>query len=375
MVRKVPVDFLLPGMVTGTAIYNDDGHVLLASGVTLTVSYIRRLHEMGFPSVVIDDEITEGIIVADVIKESTRVQALKQIKETFLLFKEKTSHEKMNVVKLNDLVEDIIEQITNNNDIICNLSEIRSVDNYLYAHSVNVCVLSIMTGLSLGYNHYKLNELAIGALLHDIGKARIPYEILNKPGELTKEEFELIKKHPAYSLEILKDNCSVSSIARMVAYRHHEKFNGEGYPEGIEGSKFFEEAQIVGMVDIYDAIVSDRCYRKGMPPNEAYEYISGSGDFYFSYYLVKHFLAQVAAYPVGSFVRLSTGEIALVVETHKYCSLTPKVRILFHPDFSPVAEPKEIDLYQSTGKSITKVFTETEISNLLMKNKLPFNAV
>jgi len=137
---------------------------------------------MGFPSVVIDDEITEGIIVADVIKESTRVQALKQIKETFLLFKEKTSHEKMNVVKLNDLVEDIIEQITNNNDIICNLSEIRSVDNYLYAHSVNVCVLSIMTGLSLGYNHYKLNELAIGALLHDIGKARIPYEILNKPG-------------------------------------------------------------------------------------------------------------------------------------------------------------------------------------------------
>jgi HD-GYP domain-containing protein (c-di-GMP phosphodiesterase class II) len=211
-VRKVPIEFLLPGMVTGASIYDDDGHLLLRNGVALIESYIERLRVRGFPSVIIDDELTEGVIVADVIKENTRVQAIKQIKETFMLVGDKYSHAKINVAKFQCLVDSIVDELIDNKNIIYNLSDIRSVDNYLFTHSVNVCVLSIMTGLSIGYDRHRLTELALGALLHDIGKARIPYEILNKPGKLTEEEFELLKQHPKYSLDILRSNYSVSSI-------------------------------------------------------------------------------------------------------------------------------------------------------------------
>jgi putative nucleotidyltransferase with HDIG domain len=133
------------------------------------------------------------------------------------------------------VVTEIIDQLLSNKNILYDLQDIRSVDDYLFGHSVNVCVLSVMIGISMNYNSEQLENLAVGALLHDIGKGMVPYHILHKPGKLTSEEFEEMKNHSKYSLEILRKNDSISSVSRIIAYQHHERYNREGYPQGLGG--------------------------------------------------------------------------------------------------------------------------------------------
>jgi HD-GYP domain-containing protein (c-di-GMP phosphodiesterase class II) len=361
LVRKVPTEYLTPGMITAKHLYADDGRVLLAEGVELNTRYINRLMKKGIPALYIKDQVSADVVVEDVVLDNTRNQAVVQIKQAITHLTKKVADKKINIVNINQTITNIVDQLLENKDIVYNLADIRSVDNYLFSHSVNVCILSVMTGIALQYNRNQLEDLAKGALLHDVGKAMVPYEVLNKPGKLTPEEFDEIKKHPGYSLEILRKNPGVSSVSRIIAYQHHEKCNGEGYPAGLTGKDIMDASQIVGMADMYDAITSDRCYRGAMPPNEAYELISASGDYYFKFDIVKTFLDQIAAYPVGSFVELSTGEIAVVIENKKGYSLKPKLRIIISPDRRIIKPFREIDLIHIKDMVITRILKEQEI--------------
>lgn len=359
--RKVPTEYLAPGMITAKHLYTNDGRVLLAEGVELNKKYINRLIQKGIPALYVKDKISADVVVEDVVLDNTRNQAVVQIKHAITHLAKKVADKKINIVNINKTISDIVDQLLLNSDIIYNLADIRTVDNYLFSHSVNVCILSVMTGIALQYDRTQLEDLARGALLHDVGKVMVPYDILNKPGRLTPDEFEEIKKHPGYSLEILRKNSCISSVSRIIAYQHHEKYNGEGYPAGLRGGDIMEASQIVGMADMYDAITSDRCYRGAMPPNEAYELISASGDYYFKFDLVKAFLNQIAAYPVGSYVELSTKEIALVIENRKGYSLKPRLRIIMSSGHSIVQPFKEIDLFDIKDVVIARILQENEI--------------
>lgn len=363
--RRIPCQYLKPGMELANHVYGSDGRVLLAKGVRLNGAYIDRLAKKGISSVYIQDDISRDIYITDVILEETRVQARNHINKTIKnVCSRLINRDTLNIKEIRSTVSEIVNQLLENKNIIYDIVDIRSVDDYLFSHSVNVCVLSLVAGISLKYGDKELEQLSVGAILHDIGKGLVPPHILNKPGKLTETEFEEIKKHPRHSLELLRTNPLIDSVSRMIVYQHHERYNGEGYPLGKYGGEILDMSQIVGMADIYDAMTANRCYREALPPNEAYELLAGSGNVYFKYEIVKAFLSKVAAYPSGTVVELNTGQIAIVYRNMNGYPTTPKVRVLVDPDGSAAKPFIELDLAGQTQVVISRVLKESEVQHI-----------
>ena len=366
--RRIPCDFLRPGMEVASNIYTTDGRVLLAKGVKLNGLYIKRLAQKGYTSVYIEEDISRDIYVSDVVFTETRMEAIGQIRKTAAnVCTHLVNRDTINIKDIKSSVADIISQIMENKELIYDLMDVRTVDDYLFSHSVNVCVLSVLTGIAMNYNFNQLEQLAVGAILHDLGKALVPPHILNKSGKLSDSEFAEIKKHPAYSLELLRTNPGISSVSRVIAYEHHERYNGEGYPLKKAGDEIMEMSQIVGMVDVYDAITANRCYREALPANEAYELLSGSGDHYYRFDIVRSFLSKIAAYPSGSFVQLSNNQIAIVVKNSSKYPITPKVRLLIEPDGTIIKPFRELDLAGQTKIVIKRIFNEKEVQEVIAR--------
>jgi len=371
--RRVPTTALRPGMKVGHTIYNSNGEILLNSNVILKESYINSLIKMGIPAIYIIDESLPDFFVEDVIDEKTRVETIKLTKKilTETDFTKSPLH-KAHLTEARKSINEIIDQLLENPSIMVNMVDIRSFDDYLFSHSVNVCVLSLITGISLGYNKTKLKLLGMGALMHDIGKTLIPAQLLNKPGMLTDDEFNVIKQHSELGYKILSNNePHIKKISALIALQHHERFNGDGYPQGLKGlpkTEIHEFSQITGIADVFDAMTADRVYRKAHPPFEAYEMLAGSGNFLFDYELVRAFLANIAAYPAGSVVRLSTNEIAMVIETTKGFSLYPKIMIIFDAEEKRLKEPVEIDMSKQNNVTIIKILEYEEIEELKIRD-------
>lgn len=359
--RRVSIDNLKPGMRVGRAVRNSNGQVLLNVGVILNEKYIKRLVLLGIPALYIEDDFLPDINIDDVISEQTRFKAISQVKNLLQAHTKSLGGSRHDNANINSTVNEIIDQLLTNTHLIVNLIDIRTMDDYIFAHSVNVCVLALMTGVSLGYERPKLVHLGMGALLHDIGKIYVPKEILDKPGSLTDDEYNMVKKHPEIGSKLLSKNPRVSSLSKMVVHQHHERYCGQGYPQGLKDSEIHEFAQITGMVDMYDALTADRVYRKAFPTHEAFEMISASGDYLFSYSIVQPFLSNIAAYPAGTLVELSSGEIAVVMSTAKGISLYPKVRILYDAQKKPLSNIIEIELLDYRSVVISRVLKETEI--------------
>ena len=360
--RRVSLDVVKPGMKVGRAITNSNGQVLLNAGVILNEKYIARLKLMGVPSLYIDDGLLPDIQVDDVIPEETRVKAIMQVKELLQIHSRSMGSSAKDTENIYMTINEIIDQLLSNTMLMVDLVDIRTMDDYVFAHSVNVCVLALMTGISLGYERPKLFHLGMGALLHDIGKIQIPKEILNKPGPLTEEEYDVVKKHPELGLKMLAQNPQVSNLSRLVVYQHHERYCGDGYPRGIKDKDIHEFSQITGMVDMYDALTADRVYRKAFQPHEAYEMISAAGNYLFPYHIIEPFLANIAAYPAGTLVELSNGSVAVVLGTKKGYALYPRVRILYDKERRPVIGELEIELLNYRKLVIVRVVNEIDFS-------------
>lgn len=359
--RRVSLNLISPGMKVGRPVINSNGQVLLNAGVILTEKYIHRLKLLGIPSLYIEDGYLPDLQVDDVISDETRIKAITQVKNLLKEHTRSLGEQEQHTEKIYSTVNEIIDQLLSNNQLIVNLIDIRAMDDYVFAHSVNVCVLALMTGIALGYGRSKLFHLGMGAILHDIGKILIPKEILDKPGKLTDEEYAVVKQHPEHGLKLLKDNPHVSNLSKLVVYQHHERYCGQGYPQGLKESEIHEFAQITGMVDMYDALTADRVYRKAFPPHEAYEMISAAGNYLFTYEIIQPFLSNIAAFPAGTMVELSSGEVAIVVSTKKGFSLYPRVRVLFDRQKRPVTEVKELELLDYRNLVISRVLDDTTV--------------
>ncbi|MDN5347599.1 MAG: hypothetical protein PWP65_1163 [Clostridia bacterium] len=353
--RKLPVNLLKPGMIVARTVFGPDGQILLQKGVTLKPGYIKRLYELGIPALYVASKWPEDMPeIEDVISDQTRLAAIKLMKEIIGENQEKQGIPSKVVIdtkKVRQVVNDIIDDLLGQRELMLNLADIRSLDDYTFCHSVNVCVLALMTGITLGLSRSDLCHLGVGAILHDVGKIRVPLEILNKPGPLTPEEFDIIRLHPEYGFEILSDYKEISKVSAHIALEHHERYDGSGYPQGLKGSECHEFARITGIVDVYDALTSDRIYRPAYAPHEAYELLAGCGNFRHDYHLVKAFLTNVAAYPVGTPVELNTGEVGLVIGNRRGYSHQPKIRLL---------SGEEIDLVTQHDRFIVRVLKEEE---------------
>lgn len=341
--RKVNVKSLVPGMKVGADVFSGDIEPLLKSGVTLTSGYIKKLVDLGIPFIYINDGLVQDLKVNDVVTSETRMAAVEQVKN--VLVKTKDAGKLVIEPKaLYSTVRQFTDELLSCKSLVMNLVDLRTQDNYTFAHSVNVCILAMMTGISLGYTKDQLDILGVGALLHDLGKVKIPDSILNKPGKLTPEEFAIIKNHPTYSNDLIRSSRSLEEVHAQIAYQHHENYDGSGYPLGITGDEITEYAQIISIADRFDALTADRVYRKAFPAHEVYEMCAGSGDYLFSMRVVRAFLLNVAAYPTGTMVELNTGQSAVVLETPRGQAPFPKVRVHYDQYRNSLKLPFEIDL-------------------------------
>lgn len=350
--RRILVEKLKEGMVLARTLHSYDGNVLLNAGIILKNSYISKLKELDIRELYVEDEISSDIVVTDVITEETRFEARINIKNAMDSIRYGRT---LDVKPVRDSVCKMIDELMGMQDTMVNLQDLKSNDQYTFSHSVNVCVLSLITGISMNYDEGKLRELGMGAMLHDMGKTRIPNEILNKPGELTEEEFDIVRKHTNYGYEMLKKSQMLSTYASYIALTHHERYDGGGYPLGLKGREIHEFSRIVSIADVYDAMTSDRVYRRRVNINDAIEYLVGMGDHQFDYNIVKIFIEHITTYPPGTCVLLNSGEKAIVVDVNKKYPSRPIVRMLTDRDGHGLREPVEVDL----TKKNTLIISET----------------
>lgn len=202
------------------------------------------------------------------------------------------------------------------------------MDIYTYSHSLNVAIISLTLGIALNLDQEALTSLCIGALVHDIGKAFIPKSILLKPGRLTPEEFKMVKKHSELGYEFLNNNPYFNDSSKQVALEHHEHFNGSGYPYGKSGDTISRFARIVCIADVYDALTSNRAYKKALPPTDSLEYLMSNSGTLFDPELLTIFCRIVIPFPHGTIVNLSNGDMAQVQKTLPNYPLRPIVKII-----------------------------------------------
>lgn len=245
------------------------------------------------------------------------------------------------------LVAELANNIVENQDASMWLTQLKSRDEYTAVHSLNVCVLSLTFGRALGLSKSELNLLGLGALLHDIGKMRVPLKVLNKPGKLTKDEFEIMKSHPGMGYELIRGDKNIAPEVLTIVRNHHERLNGQGYPDKLVDNDISYFTKIVSITDVYDAITSDRCYHDGMTPHEAlkklYEWMPDN----FDTKLMQAFIRTIGIYPVGSVVELQTGHIGLVVKLSESHRLKPVVMLIMNRDKEYYPRRKLINLSSS----------------------------
>lgn len=357
--RKLHTYSLKSGMRLGQTIYGAKGDVLLCAGAILTDKYINSLSKMGILDVYIDEGLLQDVVLDEIISRETRSEAVNQVKKIMTESKEK-GELVLQPESLYFTVNDIVSQLLANDRVMYNLTDLRTQDNYTFEHSVNVCVLALMTGKSLGYTRDQMITLGMGAILHDLGKVKIPIEILNKPGRLSEKEFAVVREHALFGYKMIKDLEYLGDIPATIAYQHHENYDGSGYPNGLSGTQFNEFAQITALADRFDALTAIRPYRQAYPTFEAYEMCAGAGNYLFKDIYVTAFLYNIAAYPTGTLVELNNRMVGVVTESVRGYSLFPKVRILLNEDWSPVSRQYEIPLKDRKEFSVTRVFNDLE---------------
>lgn len=339
--RRILLENISQGMRLAKPLYSADGQILLNAGSELTERYIRRLKELDVTYIYIEDEITQDIDIPDVVSERARVESIAVAKN--LMDKVKLG-KKIDAAQAKKTTNMLVDELCRNHGTLINFVDMRTRTDYLYGHAVNVCILAVMTGISLGYDELRLRDLGVGALLHDIGKVQISQDILNKNGRLTAAEVEEIKKHPWLGFEMLRKNPDISLISAHCAFQHHERYDGSGYPRGLRGKDIAEYAHIIGIADVYDALTADNAYRPAVPVYEALSIILKAGGTYFDQELVNRFAENIAVYPIGTVVRLNTNEIGVVVDLSKEYKTRPIIRIIIDQNRQQINRLTEIDL-------------------------------
>lgn len=296
-------------------VISPDGRLLVGKGSQLTLSIIERLKALGFKGLYIGDDISDDIEIPETISPELRNLAKECIKT-------------LNIKSSVEISHKIIKEIMDKQIVSLEMNDIRSFDEYTYAHSVNVAVLSCVIGLAMKLSQQDLQNLVNAAILHDFGKMKVPDEILNKTDRLTGAEYEMMKKHVNFSYDIIADSLIITNEVKEAVLSHHENADGSGYPRGLVGDEISLIAKILHVADVYDALISNRPYKKGYSPWEAVEYLMGGCGINFDKEVVDCFIKIVPLYPVGTEVKLSTGDLCVVVANKGNNTLRPVVRKL-----------------------------------------------
>jgi len=248
-----------------------------------------------------------------------------------------------------ELVEEISDSILRHPNALISLARLKNADEYTYLHSVAVCALMIALARQLGLNEAQVREAGLAGLLHDIGKMAIPNDVLNKPGKLTDSEFATVRDHPEAGSRMLIESKQVSALVLDVCLHHHEKIDGSGYPHRLAGEQISLYARMGAVCDVYDAITSNRPYKRGWDPAESIRKMA-EWKGHFDPLVFQAFVKTVGIYPVGSLVRLESGRIGVVMEQQEKSLLAPKVKVFFSAKSKTPIVQEVIDLAKLAGR-------------------------
>lgn len=338
--RLVRTRQLQPGMKIDQSIVDRVGRNLVQRGSVLDNYVIDSLLKMGVMMVYIQTDIEEE----EDIEKSISPQAKKQIERLHtndrskvelsdsvktrvakgiqFIYSNTESNELANAT--NNIASNLMDAINSNDAIAIDINALKTSDEYTFKHSVDVATMSMILAKQQGLTQKEIYEIGVAGLLHDIGKTKIPLEILNKPAKLTNEEFSVMKQHPVFGYRMVKDRNEFSGEICMAVLQHHEKMNSKGYPVGFPSEKITKYARILTVTDIYDALVTERPYKAAFSQRDAVEMIMSMTD-ELDLVSMKSFLESMILYPVDSIVELSNGEKAKVVKNNTHYILRPTV--------------------------------------------------
>lgn len=386
--RRIALREVAPGAVLAMPVYNERGDVLLAAGVTLTPRYLALLEQRGIRYVLVNDEETADIVIPEYLSAAVRQWALQTLatlydrvatvtlarldrtpQPTRLLTdagRRSALSAALQAARIADLVEIILDDALGA-DTLGAMVAIKGHDEYTFAHSVEMTALAVLLGRRVGLSMADLRVLARGCLLHDIGKIYIAPAILKKPGALTDEEWAQVRQHPTWGYELLRAAQPTEVVVNHVAWQHHERQDGTGYPRGLRGANRFERpeigrigyihpfAEIAAVADVYDALAVDRPYRPAMAPEAVVATLRRLAGSHLNQELVEVFLTIVPEFPIGTPVRVVEGPLAgysgVVARLAPTPPHQPVVRLLRNAQGRRIG-PLEIDLAQETGVRI-----------------------
>jgi len=337
----IPVDHLKNGMILAQNVNTEiGGNPLLTKGQVLKDSYINRLKHFNITGVYIESSSSNDIELVQMIDEKLKTKALLQLKSAFKDFSNTGKLMTSTIRSLMEIAQRLVDNILSNKEVLINLIDLKGYDDYTYQHSLCVAAIAVSIGNKMNLNKTMLEQLALSGLLHDIGKMSVPKTILNKPGKLTDEEFEIIKQHPETAVKQLKKNKMIPTVVLQGIQSHHERIDGTGYLKRLSGDSVPLFGRILAISDVYDALTSNRPYRKAGFPNEAIEYMMAKAFLHFDYDVLTTFLKVVVVYPAGMLVTLSNGNKAIVVKNNEENTLRPIVRLIHNNE----TEYTDIDL-------------------------------
>lgn len=346
--RITSIDNIKDGTVLAKSIYSCSGRLLLSKGIKLDKKLIYTLRKHQIYYVYIEDKISEGVEIESIIDDSVRIKAMNTMKKVFSTTAyQNRGNGRVEWIPLSvqqeveNVIEDILKTLKDNKNVLYSMTELMGTDMQTYRHSVNVAILSILTAKSLGVEEKYIEKIAMGGLLHDIGKSQVDPEILNKSGNLTEDEINIIKKHPQYGYEMVKENRNLSYIIKKVIYEHHELLDGSGYPKGLKDEEIDVYSRIITICDMFDSMTSDNKNSKGIPVYKALEILSSQCFKKIDAEIYSKFIENIAVYPIGTGVVLEDGRKGIVIDIHRACTSRPIIKIIEDKEST---EYYEIDL-------------------------------
>jgi len=329
------IEDLKAGMILGEDIMNNDSVVFLSEGMEITERHIRNFENFGIDFVNIKESVIEEAFEEKVLIESESELYSKRINEeyskTINSFKDLYNnvrlgkHVVLEEVKSN--IQPLLTEISTNNNILGSLRMIQANDEYTYTHSVNVGLISSMIGKWMNYTELDISNLAVAGFMHDLGKCKIPLEILNKPAKLSSQEFDIMKMHSTHSYQILDASEGANYDTLFGVLEHHERIDGGGYPNNTSGTKIHEFARIIAVADVFDALTSNRVYKSKMSPFKVAEILMEEAVNHLDPNITQLFIRKIAHFYVGNIVKLNNGEIGEVVMINKFNFTRPLIKV------------------------------------------------
>jgi HD-GYP domain-containing protein (c-di-GMP phosphodiesterase class II) len=325
--RAIPTKHIKAGSVLAENLYTSEGRILVKRGVELTPQLMEKIETNKIFTVYIESKHSD-VEVNRLLEQSFRVKGMLIIRNLF-----ETASKDESILGIHEALrlyaEDVLYELRSYQKLPIEYVDIKNVDAYIYSSALNAALLSALIAWDLGYNNDLVKEIFLGAIYHDIGIALLPKDVINKTTALTTEEKMMILNHPKIGHDYLKDKSFISAYIKAITLQHHEHIDGSGYPKRLKEVDINRIAQIVGIADIYDAMTSDRPYKRAVVPKVAIEYIVAVKGKKFIKEVAEAFIARIAPYPRGTLVKLSNDEVAVVEELNENWPLRPVIRVIY----------------------------------------------